>query len=165
MIYLILMIVAAFVSVLSVLLITLLRKKQPRLSTKYWDFIAIAAVFFGGFAFISLLSSGVHWGQSPGDMVTKLMLIMFPTILILFMIAYVVLFFWKGGINSRITDDERTEINGTKSARNALLATNLALFIYLCSSQTLTRSALLIVLFSGYVVFLASTFFYYYWKA
>ena len=165
MIYLILMIVAAFVSVLSVLLITLLRKKQPRLSTKYWDFIAIAAVFFGGFAFISLLSSGVHWGQAPGDTVTKLLLIMFPTILILFMIAYVVLFFWKGGINSRVNDDERTEFAHTKSARNALLATNLALFLYLTNSETLTRSALLIVLFSGYFVYFASTFFYYYWKA
>ena len=165
MIYLILMIVAAFVSVLSVLLITLLRKKQPRLSTKYWDFISIAAMFFGGFAFISLLSSGVHWGQAPGDSVTKLMLIIFPVVLIVFMISYLVLYFWKGVSNSRVSDDERTEANGTKSARNALLATNLALFIYLFNSETLTRSALLIVLFSGYFIFLASSFFYYYFKA
>jgi glucan phosphoethanolaminetransferase (alkaline phosphatase superfamily) len=115
------MIVAAFVSVLSVLLITLIRKKQPRLSTKYWDFISIAAVFFGGFAFISLLSSGVHWGQAPGDSATKLMLIMFPTVLIVFMISYLVLYFWKGVSKSKVSDDERTEANGTKSARNALL--------------------------------------------
>ena len=165
MIYQILMIVAAFVSVASVLLITLLRKKQPRLSTKYWDFISIAAMFFGGFAFLSLLYHTVNLGQEPGDTVTKLMLIIFPVVLIVFMISYLVLYFWKGVSNSRVSDDERTEANGTKSARNALLATNIALFVYLLNAETLTRSALLIVLFSGYFVFLASSFFYYYFKA
>jgi len=39
------------------------------------------------------------------------------------------------------------------------------LFIYLGSSQTLNRSALLVVLFCGFVAYLASVLFYYYWKA
>jgi len=47
MIYQILYFAAMVVLVLSLLLITLLRKKQPRLSTKYWDFISIGAMFFG----------------------------------------------------------------------------------------------------------------------
>ena len=165
MIYQILYFTAVGVWVLSLLLITLLRKKQPRLSTKYWDFISIGAMFFGGFAFLSLLYDTVNLGQEPGDTITKVMMIVFPGVMIVFMTMYLVLFFWKGGINSRVNDDERTEFAHTKSARNALLATNFALFIYLLNSETLTRSALLIVLFSGYFVYFASTFFYYYFKA
>ena len=164
MIYQILYFTAVVILVLSLLLITLLRKKQPRLSTKYWDFISIAAMFFGGFAFLSLLYHNVNLGQTPGDTITKIMLIVFPLVMTFFMIIYLVLFFWKGGINSRVNDDERTEFAHTKSARNALLATNLALFLYLTNSETLTRSALLIVLFSGYFVYFASTYFYYYFK-
>jgi hypothetical protein len=165
MIYQILYFGAVIALVVSLLLITLLRKKQPRLSIKYWDFISIAAMFFGGFAFLSLLYHDVNLGQTPGDTITKIMLIVFPLVMIVFMIMYMVLYFWKGGVNSRIAEDERTEFNSTKSARNALLATNLALFIYLLNTETLTKSALLIVLFSGYFVFLASSFFYYYFKA
>jgi len=78
MIYQILYIVAAAVLVLSLLLITLLRKKQPRLSTKYWDFISIAAMYFGGFAFLSLLYHDVNLGQAPSDEITKIMLDSFP---------------------------------------------------------------------------------------
>ena len=165
MIYQILYFAAVVVLVLSLLLITLLRKKQPRLSTKYWDFISIAAMFFGGFAFLSLLYHDVNLGQTPSDAITKIILIVFPLVMIVFMIMYLVLFFWKGGINSRVNDDERTEFAHTKSARNALLATNIALFLYLLNSETLSRSALLIVLFCGYFVYFASTYFYYYFKA
>jgi hypothetical protein len=165
MLYQILMIAAVAVVVLSLLLITMLRKKQPRISSKYSDFISIGAMFFGAFAFFSVLNRGFIWGHDPVDTMTKLMLIIFPVILIVFIILYMVQFFLKGGRNSRIAEDERTEINGTKSARNALFATNIALFIYLLDSDTLTRSSLLVVLFSGYVMYLASTFFYYYWKA
>jgi hypothetical protein len=100
MIYQILYFAAMVVLVLSLLLITLLRKKQPRLSTKYWDFISIAAMFFGGFAFLSLLYHDVNLGQTPGDTITKIMLIVFPSVMIVFMIMYLVLFFWKGGITN-----------------------------------------------------------------
>ena len=165
MIYQILYFAAVVVLVLSLLLITLLRKKQPRLSTRYWDFISIAAMFFGAFALINLLTSATDTKFELNDTVTKLLLIIFPIALIAFLVLWVVLFFWKGGSTSRVTDDERTESNGTKSARNALLATNIALFVYLCNSETLTRSALLIVLFSGYFVYFASIYFYYYFKA
>ena len=164
MIYQILMAVAGFVIVLGTLLTALLRKKQPSLSTRYWDFIAIAAFFFGGFALINLLYSRAGTNPEVNDMVTKVLLVAFPTVLTVFFIIYLVFFFWKGGINSRVGNDERTEISGTKSARNALLATNLALFVYLGSSQTLNRSALLIILFSGNFVYLVSALFYYYWK-
>jgi hypothetical protein len=164
MLYQILLIASAAVLAFSFLLITLLRKKQPRISSKYSDFISIGAIFFGAFAFFSVLNRGFIWGQEPGDTVTKIMLIILPIVLIVFMIAYIVLFFWKGGSKSRIGEDERTEINSTKSARNALFATNIALFIYLMNSDELTRSSILVVLFSGYVMYLASTFFYYYRK-
>jgi len=50
-------------------------------------------------------------------MVTKVLLVAFPTVLTVFFIIYLVFFFWKGGINSRVGNDERTEISGTKSAR------------------------------------------------
>ena len=165
MVYQILMIMAMLVIALGILLVTLFRKKKPRLSTKYWDFISIAAVFFGGFALINLLYGAAGTKPELNDTVTKVLLIVFPILLIVFFIIYLVLFFWKGGINSRVMDDERTETNGTKSARNALLATNIALFAYLAGSETLTRSSLIVILFSGYVVYVFSTLFYYYWKA
>jgi cytochrome bd-type quinol oxidase subunit 2 len=165
MVYQILVAVGAVVMALTLLLVILTSKKQPRARTRYWDFISIAAVFFGGFALINLLYSAAGTKFALNDTITKIMLISFPAILILFFLMYLALFFLKGGINSTVADDERTEISGTKSARNALLATNLALFIYLGSSQTLNRSALLIVLFSGFVVYLGSIFFYYYFKA
>ena len=162
--YQILIAVGAVVVALAVLLVTLTSKKQPRARTRYWDFIALAAVFFGGFALVDLLGLAAGVKFALNDTITKIMLISFPTVLILFFLVYLALFFWKGGINSSVGDDERTEISHTKSARNALLATNLALFIYLGSSQTLNRSALIVVLFSGFVVYLASVLFYYYWK-
>jgi hypothetical protein len=90
---------------------------------------------------------------------------MFPTFFIIWFVVYLVLFFGKGGSNSRVNDDERTELANTKSARNALLATNVALFAYLLGSETLARSALIVVLFSGFVVYGVSIIFYYYWKA
>jgi hypothetical protein len=164
MVYQILIVAGAVVIALGVLLLTLVSKKQPRARTRYWDFIALAAVFFGGFALINLLGSAAGVKFALNDTITKILLISFPAILILFFLAYLAFFFWKGGINSAVGDDERTEISHTKSARNALLATNLALFIYLGSSQTLNRSALLVVLFSGFVVYFASVLFYYYWK-
>ena len=163
--YQILIAVGAVVMALGVLLVTLTSKKQPRARTRYWDFIALAAVFFGGFALINLLYDAAGTKFALNDTITKIMLVSFPAILILFFLAYLVLFFLKGGIHSTVADDERTEISHTKSARNALLATNLALFIYLGSSQTLNRSALLIILFSGYFVYLVSLIFYYYFKA
>ena len=55
MIYQILMIIAVFVMAAGTLPVTLMRKKQPRLSTKYWDFISTGAIFFGGFAASLLL--------------------------------------------------------------------------------------------------------------
>jgi len=164
MVYQILVAVAAVVMAFAVLLVTLTSKKYPRSRTRYWDFISIAAVFFGGFALINLLYGAAGTKFAPNDTITKILLISFPAILILFFLVYLAFFFWKGGIHSAVGDDERTEISHTKSARNALLATNLALFIYLGSSETLTRSALLIVLFSGFVAYLASVLFYYYWK-
>jgi hypothetical protein len=39
------------------------------------------------------------------------------------------------------------------------------LFAYLLGSETLARSALIVVLFSGFVVYGVSIIFYYYWKA
>ena len=165
MIYQILMTIAMFVMAAGTLLVALVRKKQPRLSTKYWDFFSIGAVFFGGFALINLLYGAAGTKQELNDTVTRVLLIVFPILLMVFFIVYLSLFFWKGGINSKVMDDERTESNGTKSARNALLATNIALFAYLLNSETLTRSSLIVVLFSGYIIYLVSTFFYYYWKA
>ena len=128
MVKLILLIVGAVVILVGTLLFS---KKLPRARYRYWDFISLAAVVLGAFAFINLLGPA---GTKPE-------------------------------INSIVADDERTEISQTKSARNALLATNLALFIYLGSSQTLNRNGLLIVLFSGYIVYLSSALFYYFWKA
>jgi hypothetical protein len=163
--YQILIAVGAVVMALTVLLLTLTSKKQPRARTRYWDFIALAAVCFGGFALVNLLYVGVGAKPEPNDTVAKVLLVVFPVVMILFFLVYLAFFFWKGGIHSIVGDDERTEICHTKSSRNALLATNLALFIYLGNSQTLNRSALLVVLFSGFVVYLASALFYYYWKA
>ena len=165
MLYQILMIIAMLVMALGILLVTLVRQKQPRLSTKYWDFISIGAIFFGGFALINLLYGTAGMKPELNDTVTKVLMIVFPILLVVFFIAHVAFFFWKGGANSRVTEDERTEINGTKSARNALLATNIALFAYLLNSETLTRSALIVVLFSGYVIYVFSTLFNYYFKA
>ncbi len=163
--YQILIAVGAVVMALTLLLLILTSKKQPRARTRYWDFVAIAAVFFGGFALINLLYSAAGTKFALNDTITKILLISFPAILILFFLVYLAFFFLKGGIHSTVGDDERTEISHTKSARNALLATNLALFIYLGSSQTLNRSALLVILFSGFTVYLASVLFYNYWKA
>lgn len=164
MVYQILIAVGAVVMALAILFVTLTSKKQPRARTRYWDFISITAVFLGGFALINLLYGAAGAKPELNDTVTKVLLVVFPVVLILFFIIYLLLLFWKGGIHTAVGDDERTEISHTKSARNALLATNLALFIYLGNSQTLNRNALLIVLFSGFVVYLASVLFYYYWK-
>jgi len=160
MVYLTVLMVGAVVILVGSLLVS---KKLPRARYRYWDFIALAAAVLGVFAFIHLLSPA---GTKPeiNDTLTKVLLIVFPVVTVLFLIIYLAFFFLKGGIHSAVADDERTEISQTKSARNALLATNLALYIYLGSSQTLNRSALLIVMFSGYFVYLASALFYYYWK-
>ena len=166
MVYKILFAVGVVVMALTLLLVILTKRKQPRTRTRYWDFIALAASFFGVFSLVDLLygtTAGTKLASS--DTITKILQISFPAILILFFLVYLAFFFLKGGIHSTVGDDERTEINHTKSARNALLATNLALFIYLGSSQTLNRSELSVILFSGFVVYLASDFFYYYWKA
>jgi tellurite resistance protein TehA-like permease len=130
MVYQILVAVAAVVMAFAVLLVTLTSKKYPRARTRYWDFISIAAVFFGGFALIDLLYGATGTKPELNDTVIKVLLIVFPVVLILFFLVYLAFFFWKGGIHSAVGDDERTEISHTKSARNALLATNLALFIW-----------------------------------
>jgi hypothetical protein len=163
--YQILMTIAMFVMAVGVLIIALFRKKQPRLSTRYWDFISIGAILFGGLALTNLLASAANMKWELIDTTTKLLLIVFPTFFIIWFVVYLVLFFGKGGSNSRVNDDERTELANTKSARNALLATNVALFAYLLGSETLARSALIVVLFSGFVVYGVSIIFYYYWKA
>ena len=165
MVYQILFAIGIVVMALTLLLVILTRRKQPRARTRYWDFIALAAAFFGVFALVDLLYGDAGTKLASSDTITKILQISFPSILILFFLVYLAFFFLKGGIHSTVGDDERTEISHTKSARNALLATNLALFIYLGSSQTLNRSDLLVVLFSGFIVFLASDYFYYYWKA
>jgi hypothetical protein len=161
MVKLILLIVGAVVILVGTLLFS---KKLPRARYRYWDFISLAAVVLGAFAFINLLGPA---GTKPeiNDTLTKVLHVVFPVVTVLFLVIYLVFLFLKGGIHSIVADDERTEISQTKSARNALLATNLALFIYLGSSQTLNRNGLLIVLFSGYIVYLSSALFYYFWKA
>jgi ACR3 family arsenite efflux pump ArsB len=162
--YLLLMMGIALV--LSVLVLMIKRRNRMTarsLSTKHTDFISAAAMVIGGIVLMDLLFGGITTLQSD-DSLTKILQITIPIMLILFLVFYTYLAVSK---NSNITNDERTEFSFTKSARNALLATNIAFFSFLVGSDdlTLTRSAIIIILACGYFVFLGSAVFYYYWKA
>jgi ACR3 family arsenite efflux pump ArsB len=155
----------AIVFVLSVLVLMIKRRNRitaRSLSTKYTDFISVAAMVVGGIVLMDSLFGGITPLQAD-DSLTKILQIMIPVMLILFLVFYTYLAVSK---NSNITNDERTELSFTKSARNALLATNIAFFSFLVGSDdlTLTRSAIIIILACGYFVFLGSSIFYYYWK-
>jgi hypothetical protein len=161
--YLLLMMGIALV--LSVLVLMIKRRNRMTarsLSTKHTDFISAAAMVIGGIVLMDLLFGGITTLQSD-DSLTRILQITIPIMLILFLVFYTYLAVSK---NSNITNDERTEFSYTKSARNALLATNIAFFAFLVGSDTLSlaRSAIIIILASGYFVFLGSAVFYYYWK-
>ena len=160
-----LLLMMAIVLVLSILVLLIKRRNRittRSLSTKYTDFISVAAMVVGGIVLMDSLFGGITPLQAD-DSLTKILQIMVPVMLILFLVFYTYLAVLK---NSNITNDERTELSFTKSARNALLATNIAFFAFLVGADTLSlaRSAIIIILASGYFVFLGSAVFYYYWK-
>ena len=160
-----LLLMMAIVLVLSILVLMIKRRNRittRSLSTKYTDFISVTAMVVGGIVLMDSLFGGITPLQAD-DSLTKILQIMVPVMLILFLVFYTYLAVSK---NSNITNDERTEFSFTKSARNALLATNIAFFCFLVGSNTLSlaRSTIIIILACGYFVFLGSAVFYYYWN-
>jgi hypothetical protein len=157
--YLIAMITAILLLGLWALLIKLGRRKDQPLTTKYKDFGSIIAIGVGGATLWKLLLGDDFPQINYVDRVTEVMQIAIPIIILMFLVVYIVISITKG---SGINNDERTELGFVKSSRNALLVTYVVLAVVLFNSLAMSRSTLIIILASGYFVFLGSSVFYRY---
>jgi len=144
------------------LLIKLGRRKNQPLTTGYKDFGSIIAIGAGGATLWRLLLGSDFPQIKYVDRVTEVLQIVIPIIILLFLVVFLILVITKG---SSINNDERTELGFVKSSRNALLVTYVVLAVIMFSSLALSRSAIIIILASGYFVFLGSSVFYRYLQA
>ena len=84
-----------------------------------------------------------------------------------FLLFLTVVSFMVQAITGKPKEDEKTAADYTKSARNALLATYLALIIVLVTANTtsLNKNQLLIIIISGLLVgIISKIFFYFFYK-
>ncbi len=144
------------------LLIKLGRRKNQPMTTKYKDFGSIIAIVVGGATLWELLLGNDFPQIQYVDRVTEVLQIAIPIIILVFLVAYIAISITKG---SSINNDERTELGFVKSSRNALLVTYIVLAVVLFNSLALSRSEIIIILASGYFVFLGSSVFYHYLQA
>jgi ACR3 family arsenite efflux pump ArsB len=145
-----------------VLIIKLGRRKDQTLTTKYKDIGSILAIGIGGATLWKLLLGNNFPQINYVDRLTEVLQIAIPLIIMVFLLVFIIMIFTKG---SRINNDERTELGFVKSSRNALLVTYVVLCAYMYYSLSLTRNEIIILLASGYFVFLGSSVFYRYFQA
>lgn len=158
--YMISMMVVVLVISFALLIAKLSRKTEHHPTTKYKDFISIAALCFAGYVLFRLVIGNDITHIESTDSLTKALQITIPALLVFFLLVYTVVTITKG---SNITNDERTEFSHVKSSRNTLLAISFALFVFLGGgSQILARNSIIIILSIGYFVYLGSQIFYYY---
>jgi hypothetical protein len=143
------------------LLIKLGRRKDQALTTKYKDIGSIIAIGVGGDTLWKLLLGNDFPQIKYIDRVTEVLQIVIPIIILVFLVVYIIISITK---DSSINNDERTELGFVKSSLNALLVTYVVLAAALFNSLDLSRSAIIIILASGYFVFLGSSVFYRYYK-
>jgi hypothetical protein len=159
--YLIAMMTAIVLLALWGLLIKLGRRKDQTLTTKYKDFGSLIAIGVGGATLWKLLLGNNFPQIQYVDQLTEVLQIAIPIIILVFLLVYIIINFTKG---SSINNDERTELGYVKSSRNALLVTYVVLCAYMYYSLALSRSEIIIILASGYFVFLGSSVFYRYFQ-
>jgi hypothetical protein len=110
-----------------------------------------------------LLFGGNETPLQSGDALINILQLVF---IISIIIGVIFVIYRAVNNNSNIDSDERTELIDTKTARNVLLGTNIALFVFLVGSDnmTLSRSDLIIILGCGYFMGVVSWLFYYFRK-
>jgi Ca2+/Na+ antiporter len=161
--YLILNVALVFVLSLFYWLIIRYRKNRPFSRPKHVDYLAN----YAGIALASVLGCLLFSSNMPpfrsDDALINILQIVFiiSTVTILVFVIYRAI-----NNNSNIDTDERTELSDTKTARNVLLATSIAFFVFLVGSDNLTlgRSDLIIILGCDYFTGLGSGLFYYFRK-
>ena len=161
--YLILNVAAVFVLSLFYWLIIRYRKSRPFIRQKHVDYLANYAAIFLASVLGWLLFSGNETPLRSGDALINILQLIF---IISIVIGVVFVIYLAVNNNSNIDTDERTELIDTKTARNAFLATNVALFVFLVGSDnmTLSRSDLIIILGCGCFGGGGSWLFYYFRK-
>ena len=161
--YLILNVALVFVFSFFQWLIIRNRKNRPFIRQKHVDYLTN----YAGISLASVLGY-LLWGgnETPFRSGDALINILQSVFFISIIIGVIFIIFLAVNNNSNIGSDERTELIDTKTARNMLLATNIALFVFLVSSDnmTLSRSDLIIILACGLFTGLGSSLFYYFRK-
>ena len=129
--------------------------KRARVNLRRNDWITNITAIFGAVLLASALSTA------------DIRLPNAPWLLTLLLAVFFILIVRKARTGKpimKIEGDERMEMVGAKSARNALFATYLALFLraFFTDADTLDANWMVILLASGLAVLLASMLFYYY---
>lgn len=155
----------ALVFVLSFFLWLIIRnsKNRPFIRQKHVDYLANYAAIFLASVLGWLLFSSNETPLRSGDALINILQLVF---IISIIIGVIFAIYLAVNNNSNIDSDERTELSDTKTARNVLLATNVALFVFLVGSDNMTlgRSYLIIILGCGCFTGAGSWFFYYFRK-
>ena len=161
--YLILNVALVFVLSLFYWLIIRYRKNRPFIRQKHVDYLANYAGIFLASVLGYLLFGGNITPFQSGDALINILQLVF---IISIIIGVVFIIYRAVNNNSNIDTDERTELSDTKTARNVLIATNVALFVFLVGSDnmTLSRSDLIIILGCGCFAGVGSWLFYYFRK-
>ena len=129
--------------------------KRARVSVRRNDWITNMTGIFGAVLLASaMIAAGVRLPNVPWLL----------TLIIAAILVFVVLKARAGKPILKIQGDERVEMIYAKSARNALFATYLVLFVrvFFADAYTLDENWFIILLASGLIVLLASVLFYYY---
>ena len=162
--YLIINVAVVFVFSFFLWLMIRHRKNRPFIRQKHVDYLA----YYAGIYLTSVLGWLLFCGneiplRSDDALINILQLVFIISIII----GVVFVIYLAVNNNSNIDSDERTELSDTKTARNVLLATNVALFVFLVGSDnmTLSRSDLIIILACGLFTGLGSSLFYYFRKS
>jgi uncharacterized membrane protein YgdD (TMEM256/DUF423 family) len=161
--YLILNVALVFVLSFFLWLIIRNRKNRPFMRQKHVDYLANYAGIYLASVLGWLLFCGNEIPLRSDDALINILQLVF---IISIIIGVVFIIYRAVNNNSNIDTDERTELSDTKTARNVLLATNVALFVFLVGSDnmTLSRSDLIIILGCGCFAGVGSWLFYYFRK-
>jgi hypothetical protein len=161
--YLILNVAGVFVFSFFQWLIIRNRKNRPFIRQKHVDYLNNYAGISLASVLGYLLFGGNETPLQSGDALINILQLVF---IISIIIGVIFVIYRAVNNNSNIDSDERTELIDTKTARNVLLGTNIALFVFLVGSDnmTLSRSDLIIILGCGYFMGVVSWLFYYFRK-
>jgi hypothetical protein len=134
--------------------------QRVKVSFRGHDWVTFFAAIFGATVLASAMSA-------LGLNIPKPWLTAIPVLLFVFLFIIVVRRARTGKTILKRLGDERVNLIYAKSARNALFATYLALFVHILitDADTLDTMWLVIMLAGGLIVLLASIFFYYYRKS